>query len=140
MRTATNGGKKSLNERLTFILGKIVKMAHDIAEERRAREERAKAYEEERQRREAVKRQLREEEFRREQLIKDAANWHASRRLRNYIDAVLDNTKQKGLNTAPDSETSAWIHWAHLQADRLDPLVPKPKVAVREDYDDDDLF
>ena len=122
-RTMTNSGRKGLEDRLPEILRKVVRMANDVCERRRIREEEARKREAERLRRLEIEQRIREEKAGQDKLLKDAENWHASQRLRSYIEAVKGKSLRNVPSPTPDSELSAWLQWATLQADLLDPLI-----------------
>nr|PZN34542.1 MAG: hypothetical protein DIU80_02565 [Chloroflexota bacterium] len=85
------------------------------AEEARQREEA------ERKRRE-TERLRREEEERRHALEEQAERWSKSQRLRTFLQACEARLCAERGTIAPDSPEAAWLRWAHVHADRLDPL------------------
>ena len=75
--------------------------------------------EEEKKRREA---QAREEERRFAALRQEAANWHESKLVRSYLEALHEEAIRRFGKIDPDSKLDQWLKWAHERADELDPL------------------
>lgn len=97
--------------------------------ERRAEEERKAEVE---RRRQAMIARISEERRRVKELREEAANWHESRTLRQYIEAVRQSAGERGGDVSADSETGKWLTWAAQQADRLDPLAESPPSVLDE--------
>ena len=64
----------------------------------------------------------REEEERIRHLEMEAENWHKSRFIREYLNAVVDYVKNKHGGYDEESQFGLWLQWAHCHADKLDPL------------------
>ncbi|NOG53214.1 MAG: hypothetical protein HND57_02605 [Planctomycetes bacterium] len=131
--------KRQLEERIGDFVAGMIRTANRVrhqqeqervAAERRWHENRRQA--EEAQRRAEKQRIHRIEQARVEQLMRDASDWDAARRLRGYINAV-----QTYCAGNPHVETNLdlgdWVEWATRQADRLDPSRPSPPSILDED-------
>ncbi len=93
------------------------------AEQERIRQEREADL---KHRRDELIRQQKTEQSRVDQLLNEAESWQRSQVLRSYLAAIEDLLAKRPQPSAADSETAAWIRWAHQQADRLDPLKLSP--------------
>jgi hypothetical protein len=83
----------------------------------------------ERQEREEIERQriekeraIQEERERVLALLQDVKNWHKSKQIREYIEAVKEQAVRDNGIISSDSELGKWLTWAVQQADNLDPL------------------
>jgi len=83
----------------------------------------------ERQEREEIERQriekeraIQEERERVLALLQDVKNWHKSKQIREYIEAVKEQSVKNNGTVGPDSKLGKWLTWATQQADYLDPL------------------
>lgn len=118
-----NDTERSLIEsRLRSVIAAIV----GLAEEKRAKEAEEKrrrhAYEEARANYEAQVRVRHEERRKLSALFRDASRLQRANRLRAYIAAVEDRTRNDGQLTPEKQE---WIEWAKAKADWIDPLVKR---------------
>ena len=59
-----------------------------------------------------------------EDLMLDVESWAKSRKLREYIQARIDDWKSRGVDIGEPNEAGQSIAWATRTADRFDPLVP----------------
>jgi len=83
----------------------------------------------EKQEREEIERQriekeraIQEEKNRVSALLQDVINWHKSKEIREYIEAVKEQASRDNGKVTPDSELGKWLIWAAQRADHLDPL------------------
>lgn len=117
-----DGAKQKLEECLNdFIVG-LLKASVAIRArrlkwqqaERERQEAERKRYEQE------IRRQ--EEEARFQALLKESTNWHLSKQIREYIDAVRELVIKKHGDVQSGSEVEKWLEWAEKKADIIDPL------------------
>ena len=52
--------------------------------------------------------------------------WHQSQKIRAYVEAVKRVAVPGEGQIVDELELKAWVKWAEVQADRLDPLVRTP--------------
>lgn len=117
-----------------FVIG-IIKMAAYKREWHRARErEEMERQEKERQRLEKIER-IKAEKERVLALEKKASDWHKSKQIREYIEAVKQDALLRDGEIIPGSELDEWINWARRQADRLDPITESPPSIL--DYEEE---
>jgi len=115
--------KKKLEECLNdFIVG-LIKNAVELRTRAIEREQEARRREEQQRRQEEIARRKREEEARLQNLLNQTENWHRSKQIREYIQAVKDDAIRKNGCIEPGSELDKWLTWANQQADRFDPLL-----------------
>lgn len=113
-----------------------------VQEAGKVRINRRRTEEEERIRRQQVlDRQRRQQELQARQkaeqdrldgLLARAASWKQSKDLRDYVDAVERFVIKRDGAIDEGSEAQKWLTWARQQADRFDPLVPKPPSVLDE--------
>ncbi len=96
------------------------------------REKRERQWKEAQLRREELARLKRLELQKLEALEKEVESWHKSQRIRGYLTAVQQAAVQQYGRVDPAGEFGQWLHWAGQQADRLDPLVPRPASVLDE--------
>ncbi|MDD5677010.1 MAG: hypothetical protein PHW60_03335 [Kiritimatiellae bacterium] len=143
----SDGKKKPLeNNLLSMIEGMIayasyLRECHRQDEERKAKQElEEQKRREEQRRREELAAQILAEQVKIDELSKQAKNWQASQKLREYIIAVRANAMTHGKNIDSGSDLGKWLEWAKQQADRLDPLVESPPSILdrKAEIDDDE--
>jgi hypothetical protein len=141
-----NDGKKSKLENRTnsFIDGLVtvavakIERDKEREEEERLRIERQRQLEEERQKRAELRKKYLEEDARVTRLISEAENWKRSQILREYIAEIEKKTTGGDLPFSLDKPLVEWLKWAHDQADRLDPLSPRPPSILDEECPEED--
>jgi uncharacterized protein YPO0396 len=103
-----------------------------IAVALRRREEDRKRREAEQQKRALERAQLQkdieEEEKKLEQLNTWIDSWESAERMRRFIAAYAEKTRSMSAEKQP--EYNAWVEWATLQADRIDPFVFEKPISV----------
>lgn len=115
--------KKKLEDCLNdFIVG-LIKNAVELRTRAIEREQEARRREEQQRRQEEIARRKREEEARLQRLLNQTENWHRSKQIREYIQAVKDDAIRNNGGIEPGSELDKWLTWANQQADHLDPLL-----------------
>jgi hypothetical protein len=87
----------------------------------------------ERQEREKIERQriekeraIQEEKNKVTALLQDVKNWHTSKQIREYIEAVKEQAIRDNEIVASGSKLGKWLTWAAQQADYLDPFKKQP--------------
>ncbi len=109
-----------LEDKLHEILGGFVVVSAAIKADREEREaNRLRREEEERQRR-ARARQAEEQRRLRHKLVKTTERWENACRIRAFCEAVAKQVED--LTPTERAAATAWLEWAHEQADGLDPL------------------
>ena len=133
-RRSWNDGKK---RRVENCLNAVIIGLIDGAFMEKAKRAERKRREQERREHEKL-RQEKQEAIRKEKALvakleTDANNWHLSRKLRAYIEAVRQKQRTNGIGS--DEELRNWLDWATQQADRLDPLAESPPSVLDEEND-----
>jgi hypothetical protein len=128
---------RPIDQFLNGVLGALITLsvAMKAARERREREARA---EEARRRQlaaaveqqEKLRERVEEEEARLEELRRHAKAWREAKNLRRFIEEA--RVKRRDDAAASGFDFDAWAAWAHVQADRLDPLTPSPPSILDE--------
>jgi hypothetical protein len=123
----TDGGKQRLEDSLNNFMVKLVEVAERSKIYRLELEEREKERRAQEERR-ALATKKREEEAARIRGLNDAADkWYNARSIRTYVEAV-----RSAIATIPpesqDHELIEWLDWASAYADRVDPLIPTPRI------------
>jgi len=116
-------GKKARLENCLndFVIGLI--KASSVLRSKDLQEEIERQEREEIERRRTEKeRVIQEEKERVFALLQDVKNWHTSKQIREYIEAVKEQAIRDNGTVTPDSELGKWLTWATQQADYLDPL------------------
>ena len=112
-------------QRIENLIPDFVSGLMRIAVALRRREEDRKRREAEQQKRALERAQLQrdieEEEKKLEQLNSWIDSWESAERMRRFIAAYAEKTRSRSSEKQP--EYNAWIEWATLQADRIDPFV-----------------
>jgi hypothetical protein len=127
-KSITETANRPLESRLNDFVVEAVKLAHERSEWERRRIEREEKDRLEQQARAARERQRQAEIAKGKKLEEDAENWERSRRIRNYIDAVVEAAQQRGDRTDA-GDLADWLAWASAYAESIDPLksaVPSP--------------
>lgn len=75
---------------------------------------------------------IRAEEERIDLLKRQAENWHASQRIRRFVEAVRNLAQGESIQAMDGRPVPEWTDWALGQADRLDPLKPNPPSILDE--------
>jgi len=115
-------GRRRLEEILNDVVARMVAVADLKRTRRQERELRDREQREAEQRQAALDEENRREEARGQELLRQAALWRRSERLRVYIDAIERAATAQGVRFVPDSEPQRWFAWARGYADQLDPL------------------
>jgi hypothetical protein len=115
-------GKKPLESNLAHFVVRLIEYGALAKKQEEERQERQRRWEE--QRRQEAERQRRawEEKEKFSKLMTIIQNWQQSEQIRQFADAV-----EKKLRENPDfTVDEEWLAWVRKQADRIDPLLPKP--------------
>ena len=119
-------------QRIENLIPDFVSGLMRIAVALRRREEDRKRREAEQQKRALERAQLQkdieEEEKKLEQLNTWIDSWESAERMRRFIAAYAEKTRSRSAEKQP--EYNAWIEWATLQADRIDPFVSEKPISV----------
>jgi hypothetical protein len=134
------GKKLRFEDKINWILLRLIAFAGDAKIERLQRAERDRVEAEHRARQEevakrraALKARQDEENKHLEELYWEAECWHKSRLVREYIAAFRAWVEEKtGGPVREDSNDAQWLRWANAQADRLDPLTKSPPSVLDE--------
>lgn len=131
-RRWSDGKRQRLEACLNGVVASVLRIADGLRADRERRdEERRKQEAWERER--AVKIPLiRQEEQRVKALNEEVDRWHASQRIRQYVQAVIDSAPAGGREIEAGSKVQRWITWATEQADRLDPRTKSPPSILGE--------
>src|ERR1035441_5903953 len=78
--------------------------------------------------REQLRKDVKEEEEKLEEFQEWIEGWDQADRMRRFIAAYEE--KSSSWPAEKQSQYKAWVEWAHRQADRIDPLVPKKPASV----------
>jgi predicted RNase H-like nuclease (RuvC/YqgF family) len=78
--------------------------------------------------REQLRKDIKEEEEKLEEFQKRIESWDQADRMRRFIAAYEE--KSRSWPAEKQKQYKAWVEWAHRQADRIDPLVPKKSASV----------
>ncbi len=132
-RTWSAGKLYTLEEVLPMFIDGIFVFATKMKEERLQREKEAR---EQKEARRQKKYKVQCEELEQKMIARlenEVKNWHLSMQLKSYILAVEEKAKiQEGEILSP--ETIAWIEWANIHLDEIDPLRGSlPSYAKAED-------
>lgn len=119
-------------QRIENLIPDFVSGVMRIAVAQRRREEDRKRREAEQQKRALERAQLQkdieEEEKKLEQLNTLIDSWESAERMRRFIAVYAKKTRTRSAEKQP--EYNAWIEWATLQADRIDPFVFEKPISV----------
>jgi hypothetical protein len=78
--------------------------------------------------REQLRKDIKKEEEKLEEFQEWIEGWDKADRMRRFIAAYEE--KSSSWPAEKQSQYKAWVEWAHRQADRIDPLVPKKPASV----------
>lgn len=87
------------------------------------REQENREWEEKERRTEEEKKIIQQEQAFLDMLEKEAMDWHKSKIIRSYLEAVIAAHIQKNGKIEPGSQFDKWRTWAMRQVDQIDPLV-----------------
>lgn len=104
-----------------FISGAIL-VACALKTERQNREENKRKWEEERRQKEENEKRLAEEKARLQELEQQAALWAKSEQIRGFVQAVETEVAGRDFPEEQKQRIGAWMAWARMQADRMDPI------------------
>jgi hypothetical protein len=124
-QTWSDGKQQKVENCLNSIIVGLVFVAEGMRERRLEWEERDRLRHEAEERRLVELRRREEEEARIRALLHTVALRRTARDVREYVEAARAMT---GSNCPVSPELTAWLQWAELYADRIDPLLPAPSV------------
>ena len=127
-----DGKKQRVELCLAEFLQTVLRIAVEVAEDRRQREEEWRKRQEWEKQRTDKLREIEQETANVSSLMREADQWKRSQDLREFI-ATTERVaiKQQG-QLEPDGKTAKWLTWATAQADRLDPFMKSPPSILDE--------
>lgn len=117
-----DGQEKRLEARIDSFINGLSLAAEKQKANKLKREKEAREWEEKAVKAEEEKIIRQQEQALLDALEKEAMDWHKSKIIRSYIEAVATAHIQKYGKIEPGSEFDKWRTWANEQASRLDPL------------------
>jgi len=123
----TDGSKQRVEEHLNdFIVG-LVAASEAIKQKRLEDEAREREWEAQRKREEAAEKRRQQEAARVRALTADMKAWRRATIVREYA-AALRSAAEAASLLEEGSDMAWWVEWVESYAERIDPLLPAPKI------------